>query len=77
MGAKTYPVNNTEELAEALADAKSSSVSTLIEIKTLPGTMSDGYDAWWRVGVSSVSKQKAVAAAHHEMEEQIDKVRQY
>ncbi len=77
LGAKTYAVNNTQELTQALADAKHATVSTLIEIKTLPGTMTDGYDAWWRVGVSPVSKQQNVVAAHQDMQKHIDKARKY
>lgn len=77
LGANTYFANNVNELEKALADAKSSNRSTLIEIKTLPGTMTDGYDAWWRVGISSESKQQAVVDAHHEMQKNIDKSRAY
>ena len=37
-------------------------VSTLIDIKVLPKTMTDGYDSWWNVGLAGttgVDKQKA------------------
>ena len=35
-----------EELEAALIDSKKQSVSTLIDIKVLPKSMTDGYDAW-------------------------------
>lgn len=41
-----------EELEYAIEDSKKQSVSTLIDIKVLPKTMTDGYDSWWHVGVS-------------------------
>ena len=53
-GMKTYRVNTIEELREAVADAKKQTVSTLIDIKVLPGSMTGGYDSWWRVGVTEV-----------------------
>ena len=61
-GCKTYTATNLEELKEALIDAKQQDVCTLIDIKVLPKTMTDGYGAWWNVGLASttgVDKQKA------------------
>ena len=77
LGVKTFFAENTAALAEALKAAKQSSVSSLIEIKTLPGSMSHGYNAWWRVGVSPVSNQREVVKAHEDMQAHIDKVRVY
>ena len=39
--------------------------------------MSEGYDAWWRVGVAEVSKSERVQAAYEEMQENIAKARLY
>ena len=61
-GCKTYTATNLEELKAALEDAKKQTVSTLIDIKVLPKTMTDGYDSWWNVGLAGttgVDKQKA------------------
>ena len=77
LGVKTFHAENTEALEAALKEAKASSTSTLIEIKTLPETMSGGYESWWRVGVSAVSEEKAVVKAHKEMQRHINKARQY
>ena len=60
-GCKTYTATNLEELKAALEDAKKQTVSTLIDIKVLPKTMTDGYDSWWNVGLASttgVNQQK-------------------
>ncbi len=61
-GCKTYTATDLKELKAALEDAKRQTVSTLIDIKVLPKTMTDGYDAWWNVGLASTTcneKQKA------------------
>src|SRR5690606_30207689 len=54
-GAKAYRVTTVDELREAIEDAKKQDVTTLIDIKVLPKTMTDGYESWWRVGVASHS----------------------
>ncbi len=61
-GCKTYTATNLKELKAALEDAKRQTVSTLIDIKVLPKTMTDGYGAWWNVGLADTTgneKQKA------------------
>ncbi|WP_143320200.1 3D-(3,5/4)-trihydroxycyclohexane-1,2-dione acylhydrolase (decyclizing) [Clostridium sp. HBUAS56010] len=62
-GVKTYTAKTLEELSAALAEARKQTVSTLIDIKVLPKTMTDGYRSWWNVGLASVtgveSQQKA------------------
>ncbi|MET1995668.1 3D-(3,5/4)-trihydroxycyclohexane-1,2-dione acylhydrolase (decyclizing) [Enterococcus faecium] len=60
-GANAYKVRTLEELEQALAEAENSEISTLIEIKVLPKTMSnDAIGSWWRTGVSEVSKSNKV-----------------
>lgn len=49
-GCRTYRVSTLEQLRAALEDAARQRVSTLIDVKVLPKTMSHGYRAWWRVG---------------------------
>lgn len=51
-GFVTYTAKNMEQLEKALTDAKTQSKSTLIDIKVLPKTMTDGYGGWWNVGCS-------------------------
>src|SRR5699024_10263531 len=77
-GLKTYSVNNLEDLTAALEDAKTQSVSTLIEIKVLPKTMTEGYDgSWWNVGVAEVSKRESVEKAYTEVQRVRDNAKQY
>ncbi|MEG7381506.1 3D-(3,5/4)-trihydroxycyclohexane-1,2-dione acylhydrolase (decyclizing) [Bacillus subtilis] len=76
-GAKTYRANTVEELKAALEDAKKQDVSTLIEMKVLPKTMTDGYDSWWHVGVAEVSEQKSVQKAYEAKEKMLESAKQY
>lgn len=76
-GCKTYTVTTEEELVAALADAKKQEVSTLIDIKVLPKTMTDGYESWWRVGNAQVAEKESVTNATREMEVEMDKARRY
>ncbi|HZJ75071.1 MAG TPA: 3D-(3,5/4)-trihydroxycyclohexane-1,2-dione acylhydrolase (decyclizing), partial [Clostridia bacterium] len=63
-GVKTYTARTLDELKEALIDSKKQTVSTLIDIKVLPKTMTDGYGSWWHVGIASTSKSDAVKQAY-------------
>ena len=76
-GCKAYRVTNIKELREALADSKKQEGPVLFDIKVAHGSMSDGYDAWWRVGVAEVSESERVRLAYEEMQENIEKARLY
>ncbi|WP_432663080.1 3D-(3,5/4)-trihydroxycyclohexane-1,2-dione acylhydrolase (decyclizing) [Wukongibacter baidiensis] len=76
-GVKTYTVKTIEELREAIEDSKKQKVSTLIDIKVMPKTMTNGYESWWHVGVPEVSENEKVQKAHDEMKEGLSKARQY
>lgn len=76
-GVKTYSVKNIEELREAIEDSKKQSVSTLIDIKVLPKTMTNGYESWWHVGVAEVSKNSKIQEAYKEKEENLNISRKY
>lgn len=76
-GLKTYTVRTMEELEEAIADAKKQTVSTLIDIKVLPKTMTHGYDSWWHVGVPEVSGKEGIEAAYRKKEVHLQLARKY
>ena len=76
-GAKTYSVRTMEELKAAIIDSKNQTVSTLIDIKVLPKTMTDGYESWWHVGVPEVSQNKNVENAFVDKEKNLRKARAY
>ncbi|WP_411216797.1 3D-(3,5/4)-trihydroxycyclohexane-1,2-dione acylhydrolase (decyclizing) [Terribacillus saccharophilus] len=76
-GAKAYRANTVEELKAALEDAKKQDVSTLIEMKVLPKTMSEGYDSWWHVGVAEVSESESVKRAYEAKQKMLERAKQY
>lgn len=76
-GAKTYEVHTLDQLKAAIEDAKKQTVSTLIDVKVLPKTMTDGYGSWWHVGISEVTQQDSVKKAYQLKEKQLEKARKY
>ncbi|CAM3286346.1 3D-(3,5/4)-trihydroxycyclohexane-1,2-dione acylhydrolase (decyclizing) [Paenibacillus lupini] len=76
LGARAYTVHTAEQLREAILLAREETVSTLIEMKVVPGTNTAGYESWWRVDVPAVSVSPKVEAAHREMAEETGKARQ-
>ena len=76
-GCKTYKVRTMEDLAFALEDSKKQTVSTLLDIKVLPKTMTDGYGAWWHVGIASTSGKESVREAYNEKAKNLSKARKY
>jgi 3D-(3,5/4)-trihydroxycyclohexane-1,2-dione acylhydrolase (decyclizing) len=76
-GAKAYTVSTLEQLKEAVEQAKNETVSTLIHINVLPGTMTEGYESFWHVGVPAVSENENVQAAYQKMSEEVKKASVY
>ena len=76
-GVKTYSVKTLDELRAALEDAKKQEISTLIDIKVLPKTMTNGYESWWHVGVAGVSEKDSIKTAFEEKEDGLKKARKY
>jgi 3D-(3,5/4)-trihydroxycyclohexane-1,2-dione acylhydrolase (decyclizing) len=76
-GAKVYKVETLEELKEAIEKSKLDQVSTLIDIKVLPGTMTDGYESFWRVGTAQVAKDPRVSHAAESMRESVKKAKPF
>lgn len=76
-GAKTYTAHTPEELRAALEDSKRQTVSTLIDLKVLPKTMTHDYDSWWHVGVASVPANRAQGEAFERKEQHRKDARKY
>jgi len=70
-GFASYTAKTMAELEEAILDAKKQTKSTLIDIKVLPKTMTDGYGGWWNVGVSDMPYTKT---GHSALEERLQKL---
>ncbi len=76
-GCKAYRVTNVQQLREAVEDSKKQTIPCVFDIKVAHKSMSDGYDAWWRVGVAEVSTSETVQAAYEDMQKNIKKARLY
>jgi 3D-(3,5/4)-trihydroxycyclohexane-1,2-dione acylhydrolase (decyclizing) len=76
-GCKTYTVRNEDELRKAIEDAKKQAVSTLIDIKVLPKTMTHDYESWWRVGSAEVAQKDSVVKASERVRKELDRARKY
>ncbi len=49
----------------------------MIDIKVIPKTMTDGYGAWWHVGVAGTSGNPEVCKAYADRQENLEKARKY
>lgn len=76
-GAHGYEVSTIEQLREVFTKTTSSEKLNLIDIKVLPGTMTDGYEAWWRVGTAEVSQHPSVVEAAQKIKEMSSTAKQY
>lgn len=77
-GCKSYRVNDEVQLIDALEKAKLDSGCVLIDIKVLPKTMTNGYEAWWRTGTAQVAKNPEIVAAADKINEMVkNHARQY
>ena len=76
-GVKTYTVRTMAELEAAIVDAKQQTISTLIDIKVLPKTMTHGYGAWWNVGIAEQSLKGSIKAAFEDKQKNLKEARTY
>jgi 3D-(3,5/4)-trihydroxycyclohexane-1,2-dione acylhydrolase (decyclizing) len=76
-GGNGYTAVTAADLEKSFGEMKAGKVSSVIDVKTLPGTMTDGYNAWWRVGTAQVSKHASVEAAARDIKAHVEKARQY
>lgn len=77
LGCKGYRISTLQELRDALEDSKNVDIPVLFDIKVVPGSMTPGYDSWWRVGVAAVSNSPAVEESYADMRDQIAQARDY
>lgn len=77
LGARSYTASNVEELRDALEKAKREPITTLIDIKVLPGTNTDGYESWWHVGVAEVSEMEKVRQSYKDLQGKLSSARKW
>ncbi|MCH5286317.1 MAG: 3D-(3,5/4)-trihydroxycyclohexane-1,2-dione acylhydrolase (decyclizing) [Christensenellaceae bacterium] len=76
-GLKTYTVRTLDELRAALEDGRRQPLPVLYDIKVLHGSMTPGFESWWRVGVAEVSAQPRVQAAYEDLMRHVKETRDY
>ena len=76
-GLKAYSIHTEEELKAALVDALKQDKPVLYDIKVLPGSMTPGYESWWRVGVAEVSEQPRVREAYDSLVDHVKDTRKF
>ena len=76
-GAKGYPVSSMDQLRAAVKAALAGSVSTVIDVKVTPKSMTGGYDSWWRVGTAQASENPAVVEAARKMNKEAESARRF
>lgn len=77
LGVKAYSVSTVEDLHSAIKQSKTDTGSTIIHMKVIPGTNTDGYESWWRVDVPEVSASEKVLESHKEMKENVKLAKKY
>ncbi len=76
-GATGFEASTIEELKNVFPGLKTSGTLNLLDIKVLPGTMTEGYEAWWRVGTAEVSSHDEVEKAARKIKEKSAEIKQY
>jgi 3D-(3,5/4)-trihydroxycyclohexane-1,2-dione acylhydrolase (decyclizing) len=76
-GMKTYTCKSVKELREALEDSKKQTVACLFDLKIIPKTMTDGYGAWWDVGMSMAAVKESAQEAAKDVLEHRAEARKY
>lgn len=76
-GAKGFEAGTIEELRTLFPELKKSETLNLVDVKVLPGTMTEGYEAWWRVGTAQVSNRDEVVKAAEKIKEMSSKAKQF
>lgn len=75
--AEVFKVETLDELKNAIEQSRKSKVSTLIDIKVLPGTMTQGYESFWRVGTAQVATDPRVMKAAKLMNDEVKEAKPF
>jgi 3D-(3,5/4)-trihydroxycyclohexane-1,2-dione acylhydrolase (decyclizing) len=76
-GARGYPVATMDQLRSALKSAIAGSVSTVIDVKVTPKSMTHDYESWWRVGTAQVSENPKVEEAAKKIAREVETARKF
>ncbi len=76
-GWNTYSCKTIDEFKHALEDSRSSEKPVIFDLKVIPKTMIDGYEAWWNVGVAEVGKDEAQKQVYEDIIDHRNESRKY
>lgn len=76
-GCDSWSVRNEKEFAVALQEAGKSNKTTVIDVKSVVKSMTDGYETWWRAGTPELSKTQAVMEASEVMQKHLAEAKKY
>jgi 3D-(3,5/4)-trihydroxycyclohexane-1,2-dione acylhydrolase (decyclizing) len=76
-GAKGYSVTTLEQFRAAVKSALAGSVSTVIDVKVTPKSMTHDYESWWRVGTAQVSENQKVEEAARKIAREVESARKF
>jgi len=76
-GGNGFTVTTAAEMETKFNEMKNSKVSSILDIKTLPGTMTDGYNSWWRVGTAQISAHPEVEEAARDIQRHVEQARKF
>jgi len=76
-GARGFTVQTMEQLRSALKGALAGPVSTVIDVKVTPKSMTHDYESWWRVGTAQVSENPKVEEAARKIAREAETARKF
>jgi 3D-(3,5/4)-trihydroxycyclohexane-1,2-dione acylhydrolase (decyclizing) len=76
-GAKGYSAATLEQFRSAVKSALAGSVSTVIDVKVTPKSMTHDYESWWRVGTAQVSPNQKVEEAARKIAREVETARKF
>lgn len=76
-GYNAFTARTPRELEKALLSSLTSDKPTLIDIKVMPKTMTDGYCSWWHVGCNTIPRNEDEKKAFETRKQELKKARKY
>ena len=76
-GVTTFRAHTMAEFRKVFAEAQRARGPRLIDIKVTPKSMTQGYESFWRVGISEASEYEAVGRAYQKQRQARKNMRQF
>ena len=76
-GASGYSVATMDQFCAAVKSALAGNVSTVIDAKVTPKSMTHDYESWWRVGTAQVSENPKVEEAARKISKEVETARKF